>query len=258
MATPWGSPGRGRTPPRATPRSGQPAAQLEQADQRLGVARLVDERVELGQRPRLDVDALVLLRRGLCAGELGGEVDVTLLVREAGRRVEGREVLPLRRGLADLLGELALRGVERRLALDVELARRQLEQVGRADRLARLAHEVDALAVVRHDPDRALVAHDLARDLLPVLVSEGLRAHREDLALVLRLAVDRLEARGHVAASSSSARATSSMPSSAATETRSVGSWLRSVPLARFTQGRPMASSALASEPPPVAMRRGS
>src|SRR2546421_302450 len=135
MATPWGSPGRGRTPPRATPRSGQPAAQLEQADQRLGVARLVDERVELGQRPRL---------------------------------------------------------------------------------------EVDALAVVRHDPDRALVAHDLARDLLPVLVSEGLRAHREDLALVLRLAVDGLEARGHAAAaSSSSARATSSMPSSAATETRS-------------------------------------
>jgi hypothetical protein len=43
-------------------------------------------------------------------------------------------------GLADLLGELALAGLERRLAL-VELARRDLEHVRIADRRARLAHE---------------------------------------------------------------------------------------------------------------------
>ena len=48
------------------------------------------------------------------------------------------------------------------------------------------------------------------------------------------------------------------MLSSAATETRSVGSWLRSVPLARFTHWNPATSSALASEPPPVTIRRGS
>ena len=56
---------------------------------------------------------------------------------------------------------------------------------------------------------------------------------------------------------SSSANATSSIPSSAATLTRSSGSWLRSVPLARFVQCRPAASKALASEPPPVVRRFG-
>src|SRR3954447_13122831 len=258
MATPRSSPPR-RGHLVAARRRSEPPAQLEQPDQRLGVARLVDERVELGQRPHLDVDALVLVRLGLRIGEIRGEVDVTLLVREAGRGVEGGEVLPLRGGLADLLGELALGGVERRLALDVELARRQLEQVGGADRLARLADEVDALAVVGHDADRALVPHDLARDLLPVLVAERLRADRDELALVAGLPAGGLEARAHAAAASSSrAKATSSMPSSAATETRSVGSWLRSVPLARLTHGSPAASSALASEPPPVRIRRGS
>src|SRR3954453_4368944 len=240
-------------------RPSEPPAELEQPDQRLGVARLVDERVELGQRARLDVDALVLVRLGLRVREVRGEVDVALLIREPRRGVEGGEVLPLRRGLADLLRELALGGVERRLALDVELARRQLEQVGGADGLARLAHEVDALAVVGDDGDRALVPHDLARDLLAVLVAERLRADRDELALVPGLPAGGLEARAHAAAASSSkAKATSSMPSSAATETRSVGSWLRSVPLARLTHGSPAASSALASEPPPVRVRRGS
>ena len=40
-------------------------------------------------------------------------------------------------------------------------------------------------------------------------------------------------------ASSTSAIATSSIPSSASTLTRSPGSWLRSVPLARFVHGKP-------------------
>jgi hypothetical protein len=48
------------------------------------------------------------------------------------------------------------------------------------------------------------------------------------------------------------------MPSSATTETRSVGSWLRSVPLARHTHGKPAAWSAFASDPPPLWIRRGS
>ena len=56
---------------------------------------------------------------------------------------------------------------------------------------------------------------------------------------------------------SSSANVTSSMPSSAATATRSSGSWLRSVPLARFVTCSPALMKALASEPPPVDRRWG-
>ena len=59
------------------------------------------------------------------------------------------------------------------------------------------------------------------------------------------------------ASSSSSAKVTSSMPSRATWLTRSADSWLRSVPLARLMQCRPLASNALASEPPPLRMRRG-
>src|SRR5215213_7803105 len=259
MATRGDSPPPRAAPCPARPRSAAAAAQLEQPDQRLRVARLVDERVELGQRARLDVDALVVVDLRLGVREPRGEVDVALLVREAGRGVEGHEVLPVLGGLADLLGELALGRRERLLPLHVELARGQLEQVGQPDRLARLAHEVDALAVVGDDPDGALVADDVARDLVAVLVAERLRPDGEDLPLVLRLAAERLEARRHTAAASSRrASATSSMSSSAATATRSVGSWLRSVPLARFTQESPETSSALASDPPPVTMRRGS
>ena len=240
-------------------RSQRRRRQFEQPDQRLRVVDLVDQGVELGQRARLDVDALVLVRLGLGVRQPRREVDVDLLVAEAGRGVVGVQVLPVLGRLADLLGQLALGRLERLLPLDVELARGDLEQVGHADRLARLADEVDPLAVVRDHADRALVADDLARDLLPVLVAEGVLDDGEDLALVPRLARDPLEARAHTAAaSSSSAKATSSMLSSASTETRSVGSWLRSVPLARFTHWNPATSSTLASEPPPVTIRRGS
>ena len=83
--------------------------------------------------------------------EPGGEEDVALLVGEPGRGEERREVLPVLGGLADLLGELALAALERRLPLLVELAGGQLEQVGIAGRLARLADEPDVLAVVRDD-----------------------------------------------------------------------------------------------------------
>ena len=61
--------------------------------------------------------------------------------------------------LADLLGELAAGGLERVLAFDVELAGGDLEQVGHADRLARLADEPQLVVVVEDDDaDRARVA----------------------------------------------------------------------------------------------------
>ena len=78
------------------------------------------------------------------------------------------------RRLADLLGQLAPAALERALALLVELARRQLEQVGLAGRLARLAHEPDAARRrARRSPTDAGMRDPLARDLLAVLVAEA-------------------------------------------------------------------------------------
>src|SRR3954464_12663594 len=177
-------------PPAGATRRSESAAQLEQPDQRLRVLYLVDDRVELGERADLDVDALVLVGLRRRVRQPGREVDMADLVGEARRGEERVQVLPLRGGLADLLRQLALGGRQRLLALDVELAGRQLQQVGLADRLARLAHEPDRFAVVADDADRAGVADDLACRLLAVLVAERLLADREDLALVLRLGPD--------------------------------------------------------------------
>jgi hypothetical protein len=48
------------------------------------------------------------------------------------------------------------------------------------------------------------------------------------------------------------------MPSSAEKLTRSVGSWLRSVPSARFTHGKPADYNEFASDAPPVTIGCGS
>ena len=233
--------------------------QRVEPDQGLRVLRLGEDGVEVRERADLDVDALVVLHLGplVDVGDAGGQEEVHLLVGEARRRVEGAQRLPVLGLLADLLGQLALGRVERRLALLVELAGRQLEQVGLADRLARLADEPEVLAVEHHDAHRAGMGDELALDLLAVLVAEAAALDREELALVDRLAAGALEPGAH-AASSKRTSATSSIPSSAATETRSVASWLRSVPLARLMHGKPAAWSALASDPPPVWIRRGS
>src|SRR5215210_6734977 len=266
-------PGTGRPAGAIRRSAAQLRLQAREADDRLGVRRLRDQRLEVGQRPRLDVDPLVLVDLGLLVGvgDSRRQEEVDLLVGEAGRGVEGAQRLPVLGLLADLLGQLALGGLQRLLALLVELAGRYLEQVRRADRLPRLAHEPQLLAVQHDDPDGAGVDDDLALGVLAVLVAERLPADAEEFALEEGLGVGALEGGAHAvgcsavvgwgsgsaAAASSSASATSSMPSSAATDTRSVGSWLRSVPLARCTHGNPATSSALASDPPPVTMRRG-
>ena len=83
-------------------------AQQQQADERLGVAGLLDRGVEVVQRPRDDLDALVLAGVGAArVAQALGEVDVDGLVGEADRRVVGRQVLPAVGLLADLLGQLA-------------------------------------------------------------------------------------------------------------------------------------------------------
>ena len=101
----------------------EPVAQQQQADHRLGVLDLGDQRVQLGERPALDRDplALDLVPRARRAGRWRGRRG--RLVGEADRRVVGLEVLPLGRGLADLLGQLAPRALERALPRLVELAR---------------------------------------------------------------------------------------------------------------------------------------
>src|SRR5262245_30921546 len=151
----------------------QERAEPEEADERLRVAAVANRLVELGER-RLDyLDALVLIGRGAFVVEVRGHEEMAFLVREAGRGVEARQVLPAVRALADLLGELALGGVERALALLVQLARRQLEQGGVVHRLARLPHEVDPVAVVRDHPHRTRVLDDLPLGLLAVVVAEA-------------------------------------------------------------------------------------
>src|SRR3954447_12553730 len=96
--------------------------QPEQPDKRLRIAAVANRGVERTERNGAQLDALrfVALRAGLV--QVGGEIQVDLLVREAGRRVARGQVLPGPGREPDLLGELALCGLERRLPLLVELA----------------------------------------------------------------------------------------------------------------------------------------
>jgi flagellar basal body-associated protein FliL len=240
-------------------------AQPVQADERLRVARRGHRAVEVAQRPLDDLDALVLVGVRALLAEAGGVEDLDDLVGHPGRRDVAADRLPAGRRLADLLGQLPFGRLERRLALLVQPAGRDLQEVGVADRLARLAHQVQVGVVMAHHRDRALVAHDLALDDVAVGVAEALARDAEDLAVEDRALLDGLELavgcrhrpQPYPDSSSSNANVTSSMPCSEAWLTRSVGSWLRSVPLARFVHARPIAANAFASEPPPVWMRRG-
>src|SRR3954453_20350224 len=89
-------------PPPATGRSAlrvAPPGQLEQPDQRLGVAALRDRVLEVVQRPRDELDALVLTRVGLGVRQPGGELDMDLLVAHPDTRPERLQLLPVRGGL---------------------------------------------------------------------------------------------------------------------------------------------------------------
>ena len=166
-----------------------------------------------------------------------------------GAGVEREQLLPARGLLADLLGQLALAGLERRLARHVELAGRDLERRRLPGRLARLARQPHVLVVERQHADRARVPDLLARHLAsPSAMAVAARRRparscpptatslaRRDSICAARSAD--ASPRSRPAPRSTSAIATSSIPSSASTLTRSVGSWLRSVPLARLRHG---------------------
>src|SRR3954447_15023272 len=185
-----------RQPPAATRRSAPRAAQQEEPDEGLGVHARVDGAVEVRERPADDLDALVLVRLWpLDLPQARGQVEVDLLVREAGARVVGRHVRPLVRRQAEFLRQLALRGVLGRLAVDVQAAGRDLEDVVAHDPLTRLTDEPQVFLVVRHDAHRAAVLDVLALDLLAVGVAEPRLHDVEDAALVDGPRVDALEAR---------------------------------------------------------------
>ena len=95
------------------------------------------------------------------------EEQVRVLIAEPGRVEELRELDEAARPVADLLLELAAGGLLGRLAVDVALAGRDLEDVV-ADRGAELADHDDVVAVDRHDDDRAGMVHDGATELLAV------------------------------------------------------------------------------------------
>src|SRR3954447_9603602 len=168
--------------------------QPQQGDQRLGVAGGGDGAVEVGERPADDLDALVVLGLGVRVAELRGVEEVDDLVHDPDRRDVVGDRLPDRGRSADLLGQLALGRVDGRLALDVEATGRDLQEVRIADRLARLADEEQVGVVVNEHADRALVAHDLALDLLAVGEAEALDPQGDDPALVEGAAPEGLEA----------------------------------------------------------------
>src|SRR5919109_1135501 len=227
----------------------------EEADQGLRIPTAGDHVVEVYQRHLHDLDPLGVVGLRLLVIEIRRQVDVALLVREAGRGVEARQVLPGPGALADLLRELALGRIERLLPLLVELAGRKLEERLLLNGLARLPDQIEALAIVGHHRHRPGVGDDLAFGLLAVVVAEAVDPDGGNPPLPRGLAADALERH---ALAATSASVTSSIVSSASTVTDSSGWWLRSVPFAMFTTGRPAATKALASLPPPVAMYLGS
>src|SRR5919197_2122550 len=174
--------------------AGDLGLQPQQPDQRLGVARGGDRPVEVAQRPADDLDALVVLGLGVLVAQAGRQEDVHGFVHHADRRDGLGDRLPVLGRLADLLGQLALGRIERRLALDVEAAGGALGEIGIVDDLARLAHEEEVRAVVRDHADRPLVANDLALDLLAVGIAVALDVDADDPALVDGAASEVLEA----------------------------------------------------------------
>lgn len=115
-----------------------------------------------------DVDELILIRVLLARRQALGRVEVDLLVREADRRRDRRELRNVLRRVAGLLRELALGADERVLVRRIELAGRHLER-HRIDRIAVLAHEDDAAVRQERDDGRgARMLNPLTRRLFAV------------------------------------------------------------------------------------------
>src|SRR5437764_1018399 len=143
--------------------------------------------------------------------------------------MEGDNLPPGAGLLADLLGQLPLGGLERRLTRHIELPGRNLERVRGVHDLPRLAGQPHMVLVERHDPHRTGMPDLFPGHLGSVLVAEALHPGAQELALPGDFAAGRFEpihaevSASTAGASSINAIATSSMPSRASTLTRSPG-----------------------------------
>src|SRR4051794_7456494 len=190
--------------------------QHQQPDQGLGVLAALDRSIEARER---DLDDLNPLLRGLLPGhviELGGQEEPDALIGEAGARIEAIQLAPVAGGLADLLRELALSTFERRLALHIQLAGRQLQQGRLLDRLARLLDHEEGAAVVRDHADGSGMDDDLPGRPAAVGVLKGLHPHGRDRPSMDELPTDLREARVAHAVSSASVAAASASPEASA------------------------------------------
>jgi hypothetical protein len=122
--------------------------------------------------------------------EVLGEVGQHHLVGEA-RAAEVRgEQRPATGGELGLLGEFALRGLQRRLAVGVPEAGGQLPEVA-ADRVAVLAQQHDAVVVVQgYDRHRARVPYHVAHAVAAARHRHRVAVQGEDVPLEHRLAVE--------------------------------------------------------------------
>src|SRR5512132_791381 len=195
------------------PGPGQLEPVQAERDQGLGVPRGAGgppQRLLEGQAHHLDALLLPVGRRGVTLDRLDalGQVQVEHLVAPPGGGVEGGQE---RQGAAldpQLLGQLAAERVLDRLAVDVVLARRDLQHPG-PHGVAPLVDQ-DHLAVVvdyqgGHGP---VVLDHLALAGPAVVVHDPVGPHRDHLALERPPAVDDPErrARGHRAAPARAAR----------------------------------------------------
>lgn len=136
----------------------------------------------IAKREAADIEEFVVLQFLADVGEGGGEVDVHLFGKEAGRDVKLGEELDMGRGDADLLAELADGAVQWVFAR-VKRAGGELEQIF-AGGVAILTNEGDRVVLEnRHDDRAAIVGDDLAF-VFDALLADAVEADVENAALV--------------------------------------------------------------------------
>src|SRR5690606_16126298 len=133
----------------------------------------------LRERHPFQTDVRLLILTGECVRSrlyAGGEIDADQFAVAAGSRPRRHERLPVACDEICLLGQLALRGEHRILALDVVEYRWKLP-VTVPDRMPVLLDEqTTAIIVEREDGDGSGVIDVLADDL-PIAVGDAVRTH---------------------------------------------------------------------------------
>src|SRR5687768_6634643 len=172
---------------------GSPRIDPEETDHgfRVRNAAITDHRDRFLERQLHDLEKLAGVELSLALLQTLGQKDLDGLIRIADRGVEHAETGPVRRDVAGLFQQLALRGVEVRLAR-LELARGDLDELARV-RIAELPlEEHRAVVEESHDGDRAGMADVLAVRLRAVRKPHRVAVHLEQPAVVDALAGDEM------------------------------------------------------------------